>query len=172
MAEITVEQKKGGDFTWVWAAAAVVAVVGLMVWLFSTRDLATSTAVVPTEGTDSTAVAEPTIAATELAAIGATPDQFVDQEVRVEQVPVAAVLGNRGFWAEIPGANPFLMVLSEDVSDVSWLAANDTIALSGVVHPVTEEVVNEWVEGEWIRPGASAEASFATHYLEIDQATP
>lgn len=176
MADISVEQKPAGQLTWVWALAAIVAVIALMVWLASTRDLVTQTAVETetTEAADSLAAAEAAgLEATELSAIGNTPDQFVDQEVRVQNVAVAAVLGDRGFWAEIPGANPFLMVVGPAVSDVSWIAAGDTVsALEGAVHPVTEEAVAEWVEGEMIREGAAAEASFATHYLEVNTAEP
>lgn len=172
MADISVEQKKGGDLTWIWAAAAIIAIVALMAWLFSTREAA-ETAVVTDTGADTTAVAEAAgPPATDLAAVGGTPDQFVGQEIRVENVPIAAVLGDRGFWAEIPGQNPFLMVVGPEVTDAGWVAAGDTVSLSGTVQPVTEEVVNEWVTAGSIREGASAEASFATHYMQVTQAEP
>ena len=171
MADISVEHKKGGDLTWIWAAAAIVAVVALMAWLYSTRDTAgTSAAVVPADTAG--AVAETGPAGIELSAIGGTPDQFVGQEVRVDAVPIAAVLGDRGFWADIPGQNPFLVIVGPGVSDVSWVAAGDTVGVQGTVQPVSEEVVGQWVSGQVIREGAAPEASFATHYLEVSQATP
>lgn len=170
MADISVERKKGGDLTWIWAAAAIVAVVGLMAWLYSTRELATTAAVVPADTTE--AVADTGPAATELAAIGGAPDQFVGQEVRVDEVPIAAVLGDRGFWADIPGQNPFLVIVGAAVPDASWVAAGDTVAVEGTVQPVTEEIVAQWVSGQVIREGAAPEASFATHYLEVAEATP
>ena len=170
MADITVQQKKGTDLTWLWAAAAIIAVLALMAWLYSTRELVTTAAV--TEGADTAGAEVATTPVTELATIGMTPDQFVGQEVRVEGVPIAAVLGNRGFWAEIPGANPFLMIVDPAVTDVAWVAAGDTVALQGTVQPVTEQGVNQWVQAEMIRPGASAEASFATHYMQVTEAEP
>ncbi|MQA90698.1 MAG: hypothetical protein GEU90_10745 [Gemmatimonas sp.] len=176
MADISVEreQKQSGNFTWIWAIAAIVAVVGLMAWLFSTQP--TATEVVTADGalTETPAeTAEPASTdageAVELPAIGATPDAYMGRELRVSGVEVAAVLGTRGFWADVPGANPFLVILGPEVDDASWLTGGATVTLEGTVEPVTDTELDAWVEGETIRTAARDEASFATHFLQVNQ---
>jgi len=168
MADISVEKKKSGDFTWIWALIAVAAVGGLMIWLASTQETITQVA---TTGADtapagaSAAVATPV----DLPTLGAAPESFSGQRVRVSNATVAAVLGNRAFWADVPGANPFLVVLGPAVADVTWLAAGATTTLEGVVGPVVEADLDQWVQGQSIRPEARDEASFASHYLNAEQ---
>jgi hypothetical protein len=177
MADISVEKERkqgGGGLTWLWAIAAIVAVVGLMAWLFSTQP--TETQVVTTDGEVADTMAAPGGAgaaagaeAAELPAIGATPDAFMGREVRVSDVEVAAVLGDRGFWANVPGANPFLVILGPEVADTGWLASGATVTVEGTVEPVTDDALNQWVQGQTIRTAARDEASFATHFLQVNQ---
>ncbi|MEX2583377.1 MAG: hypothetical protein WD766_08885 [Gemmatimonadota bacterium] len=171
MADISVEQKQGGSASWIWAIAAVVAVVGLMGWLFTTQttttQVVTEDAVVADTLADGSA--EPEAEAAELAAIGAAPDSFAGRELRVDGVEVAAVLGNRGFWADVPGSNPFLVILGPEVTDAEWLESGATVAVEGTVEPVTDAALNEWVEAEAIRTAARDEASFATHFLQVNE---
>ena len=49
--------------------------------------------------------------------------------VGVDEVAIAAVLGDRGFWADIPGQNPFLVIVGPTVTDASWVAAGDTVGV-------------------------------------------
>lgn len=166
MADISVEKKQGVNLTWLWALAAVAAIAALMVWLFANQP--DSTAVVTNTAADSvTAADSASVQSVSLATIAAAPDTYLGQEVRLEDVTVAALLGNRGFWAEVPGANPFLVILGPETGDVSWLAAGATPTVSGVVEAVTPEEVNIWVQTMAIAETAAAEAGFATHYLRV-----
>jgi hypothetical protein len=170
MADISVERKKGGEFTWIWAGAAILAVVGLMAWLFTTQP--TTTQVVTGPAGDTAAEAESTAQVVNLAEVGANPDAFAGREVRVENATVAAVLGNRGYWADVPGANPFLVIIDPTAGDAGWIAGGASRTLEGTVHPVTDEELETWVLSQAIRPEARDEASFATHYLRATRATP
>ncbi len=166
MADINVEAKQDGNKSWILALVAILAIVGLMAWLFSTQSTTTQV-VTDTVGADTAAVEEASTAETaELAAVGAAPDSFAGRVIRVEDVDVAAVLGERGFWADVPGANPFLVILGPEVADAAWLNGDATLSMEGTVEPVTEEVLDEWVTGTIIREQARDEAGFATHYFQ------
>jgi hypothetical protein len=174
MADISVEKKQGGgDLTWVWALVAVLAVGGLMLWLATNQQ--TTTQIVSGIGAD-TVPGAPAAAAGEpvdLATLSADPEPFTGRQVQASNVSVAAVLGNRAFWADVPGANPFLVVVGPEVAATDWLNAGATLStVQGAVQPVTDAELNQWVEGQVIRPEARDEASFASHYLNANQITP
>lgn len=174
MADISVERKQGSGgggnaMTIVWAIVAIASVVGLMAWLLSTQGTTTQ---VVTEGETGDTLAAESGGATETAgeaadlpSIGAAPDSYVGRNLQVSGVEVAAVLGNRGFWADVPGTNPFLVILEPDVTDTAWLESGATVTVEGTVEPVTDATLDQWVQAEAIRPAARDEASFATHYL-------
>lgn len=169
MADISVQQKKAGSFTWLWAVVAIAAIIGLMIWLATQQG---TSALVGESGAGSSAAVQETGAqaeAVDLATVGAEPNRFQGREIRVSGVPVAAVLGNRAFWADVPGANPVLVILGPQVQDTGWLNVSAVVNVLGSVEPVNDAVVGEWVQNETIRPGARDEASFATHYLLVDQ---
>lgn len=174
MADISVQQKQGGGLTWLWALLAVAAVIGLMLWLGAeSADIDEQAAL----AADSAAVAErePAAAggeAAELAAIASDPAGFTGRPLAVSGVPVAATLGPRAFWAEVPGANPFLVVLAPEVANPEAAAIGQRVDLGGSVADVTPEVVTEWVQQGVLNEGARAEAEFATHYLLASQMTP
>jgi len=162
MADISIEKR--ADLTWVWAIAAIVATVGLMVWLFSTKPANVPVAAAP-EAEPVEAVAE----LTPLASIGAGPDQFVGRELEVASVPVTAALGQRTFWADIPGASPFLVVIGPAVQDVSWIREGSTATLRGTVQPVTEAVLDGLVTAGALLPEGRSQAVFATHYFSASE---
>lgn len=180
MADIDVVRKPGGvggQSTWLWMLLAVLAVAALMVWLSIQSERATTGAVVQdTAGAPARAAAGGAAAgggeAVELSAIGSTPDTYVGQQVEVAQVPVASVLGPRAFWGDIPGANPFLVVLGPVIQDAPQLESGQTMRVSGTVAPVTEELVDQWVNEGVVNEGARDEAAFATHYLQASSVTP
>lgn len=166
MADIDVARKPGGQNTWLWAVVAILAVGGLMVWLAIQSQRVNTAAVVQEDTVQADEAAPAAGEQVELAALGLAPQDYEGEQVEVAQVPVAAVLGPRAFWGEIPGANPFLVVLGSGVQAPGELAAGQSYRVRGTVRPVTEEVLDSWVEGGVINPGARDEAGFATHYLE------
>lgn len=170
MADISVQQKSGG-MTWLWALLAVAAVAGFMFWLSVQAEQAGTVAAV--EG--DTAAAQAGAAgsgneAAELSAIAATPDAFAGRTLQVNAVPVAATVGPRAFWGDVPGQNPFLVILGPNVQ-AGQVAAGQAFTVVGTVRAVDEAALNEWVQSGAISEAQRDEASFATHAFVADQAT-
>ncbi len=179
MADIDVQRKAGsapaagggrGVQSWIWPLVAVIAVVGLMWWLARESERTEGlTAVRETPaGTAPAAPTGPPAETTELAGVAAAPETFVGRRIAAENVNVAATLGPRAFWADIPGANPFLVTFSPDLTQSPQLASGQTVNIQGTINVVTDSLLNEWVRLGAIRPGAREEAAFATHYLLAD----
>jgi hypothetical protein len=174
MADISVERKAtGGQSSWLWVLLAVIAVGGLMAWL-ATRPDTTTQVVTDETGTPAAAGAGFGAGAdpVELSALSADPDAYLDQEVVVRGTDVAAALGPRAYWADVPGANPFLVVLDQSVQNIDAPVSGQSYDLQGRVQPVTEQMVDDWVTAGTIVPGSRDEATFATHYLLANQAQP
>lgn len=168
MADIDVAQKDAGEKTWIWATVAVLAVVGLMLWLATQEKTDMGPAVMEDETTEATAGAGtdmPAAEPTELSEIATSPEDYMATTVAVERARVAATLGPRAFWADIPGQNPFLVVVSEDAGNAE-IASGERLDLEGAVAEVTPEIVDQWVESGTLNEGARDEAEFATHYLQ------
>jgi len=168
MADISVERKSGG-MTWIWALLAVAAVAGLMFWLYGQSQEAETAAVVEGDTTAVEAVAAGEAA--ELSAIAATPDAFSGRTLQVEGVPVAATVGPRAFWGDVPGQNPFLVVFADGVGTGATVAAGETYTIVGTVQAVDEASLGQWVQSGAINEAQRDEASFATHALIAQQAT-
>lgn len=169
MADISVERKSGG-MTWLWALLAVAAVVGFMFWLYAASQEVETAAVVEADSA-AAAPAGPTGEAAELSAIAATPDAFAGRTLQVEGVPVAATVGPRAFWGDVPGQNPFLVVFGPGVQATENVAAGQTYTIVGTVQAVDEATLGEWVQAGAIGEAQRDEASFATHALVAEQAT-
>jgi hypothetical protein len=171
MADISVEQRSGGQKTWIWALVAIVAVIGLMAWLArESAEIGRTAAIVEADAAAAAAADDEEEAAAgtqtaELAELANNPDAYAGQTVRVLSVPVAAPLGPRAFWADIPGQNPFLVVLGTNVTGVQMPVSGQQYNLTGTVQPVTEQNIQDWATGGTISEGSRDEASFATHYL-------
>lgn len=180
MADIDVQHKAtarpaGGKSiaqqTWVWALVAVLSVVGLMWWLASASESVRETAVVqetPGRTDDPAAGGAPAAEAAELGGIAAAPEGFVGRRIEVDGVQVAATLGPRAFWADVPGANPFLVLFTPDMTQQVQLASGQRLNVQGSVAAVTDSLLDVWVQSGAIRSQARDEAAFATHYLLAD----
>jgi hypothetical protein len=170
MADISVEKKQGADLNWLWALVAVLAVVGLMFWLATNQQTSTQVLTGADNGTGVAADPASTAEVVDLSLLSADPAPYTGRQVRVADVTVAAVLGERAFWADVPGANPFLVVLGAEVSETGWVQGGATVnTLEGTIQTVDEAVLDQWVQGQVIRPVARDEASFASHYLNATQ---
>lgn len=164
MADISVEQQTGGQKTWIWALVAVLATVALMWWLArQSEEVGRVTAV---QGDTAAVAGQASTAETaDLAAVSQAPDTYLGRNIALSGVPVAAALGPRAFWADIPGQNPFLVILGPSVAGVDMPVAGHRLDLEGTVQPVTEEQLNDWITAGTVSEGSRDEASFATHYL-------
>jgi len=172
MADINVAHespKAPGRNSWILALVAILAIGGLMWYLASeSAKVQHAVAVEQADADDAAAEAGLSGEAAELPAIAAAPENFGGRELSVAGVEVAATLGDGAFWADVPGANPFLVVLAPGVTAGAPLAAGQRMAVTGAVEAVNDALLDEWAASGVIREGARDEASFATHYLRAD----
>lgn len=173
MADISVEQKSSAQKTWIWALLAVILIIALMFWLNrQSQELGRTAAI---QGDTVGAMAPGTAAATgeaaDLEAVAQDPDSYQGRALSLQGVPIAAALGPRSFWADIPGQNPFLVILGPNVAEVQMPVAGQRLNLSGTVQPVTEQQINDWITAGTVAQGSREEAAFATHYLLASSAT-
>lgn len=166
MAEITIQKSKGADLTWVWAIAAIASIIGFMAWLFVNQPASTA---VNTEAAEEVVAATPAT----LAAIANAPDHFGSDPVQVDQLNVAALLGQRVFWAMPEGASPVLVVVGPEVADVSWVAEGNTVSsVIGTVEAVTEPILDSLVSTGALLAEGKSQAVFSQYYLAINEVTP
>jgi hypothetical protein len=175
MADISVEQKPGGQKTWIFAILAVVLIIALMLWLAQQSREMTRIAAVEGDTVGAAApggeAAAPAGDVVPLETLAQDPEGHLRRTVVVQNVPVAAALGPRAFWADIPGQNPFLVILGQNIVEVQMPVTGQRLNLQGTVQPVTDQVLDDWVTSETISAGSRDEASFATHYLLAGSAT-
>lgn len=95
----------------------------------------------------------------------ATP--YEGQEIRINATNVASLLGDQGFWLEMPNGNPFLVSMSPEVmaSDVT-VTPGSRASVIGTVYPMTDSTLTAWTEAGTIAEGDRIVAEFATHYIE------
>jgi hypothetical protein len=92
---------------------------------------------------------------------------YEGQEVRLENVDVASLLGSQGFWIETPSGNPFLVSLSPEVmASGTTVQPGGTATVVGTVVAMSDSVLTSWTEGGTISEGDRIIAEFATHYVE------
>jgi hypothetical protein len=166
MADISVEKKSSGDFTWIWAVAAIAAVLGLMFWLFTSQDEARVAGPVEREP-----VAAAAVDTVDLAAVNADPDAYYGNEIFVDDAEIASVLGSGAFWVNVEGQNPFLVIVGADIADTGWLSTGATVDLTGVVEPITDADLDRWVQTGALHPDARTQAAFVGHYLRATAAS-
>jgi hypothetical protein len=95
------------------------------------------------------------------------PAVFLSRVIAVEGLSVASMVGTQGFWLELPNKNPFLVSMSEAVkAEGLSLQAGMGVTVSGMIHVMTDSVLNAWSTAGAISEGDRLAAEFATHYLE------
>lgn len=159
MADIGVAPKSRGRRVWFWAAVAIVAVVGLLLWLAAQSERIDRAEAVAADS------AAGGVQAVELPALAAAPDGYAGRPLSVHGVTVLASLGPRAFWADVPGRNPFLVVIGPGAADPDAPPEGQTVELEGTVHPLAEAQVDSLVQAGALNEASREEASFATHYL-------
>lgn len=103
-------------------------------------------------------------------ALQADPGLYEDQTVTVSGLSIASMLGTQGFWLELPNGNPFLVSMSPGVkAEGLALSSGSAANVSGIVHAMSDSVLNAWSTSAAIGEGDRLAAEFATHYLEATQ---
>jgi hypothetical protein len=162
-----------GQLTKVWAAVAVVLVIGFMIWLGASSEPSEMIAIreardtLPARPTD-----EPTAVSVEQ--FSDDVDGYRGQNVRVENASVMSQMGTQAFWIALRGDTPFLVRMSPDlVAAGQQVQGGQRVHVAGIVHERTDSVLAAWEqEGVITSAGQRAEAEFAQTFLEARTITP
>jgi hypothetical protein len=169
-------RRSGGQLSIVLAAVAVVLIVGLLVWLNATSEPSEMMAIREAREADDTPPASPDGAPVPvtLQDFSANVATYVGQNIRLDNVPVAARMGTQAFWINLTGDVPFLVRISPElVQEGRTVDAGQRVTVEGVVQERTAEVLATWeAEGVITSPGQRAEAEFADRFLHARRVIP
>lgn len=158
MAEINVERKPAGNYTWALVALSLVLIAGFFWWL-SVNAEPTSGPIVQEETEEEV---EPGVTTVTLAELE-SPQALLGQVVRIEQVPVGSRMGSQAFWAQLPNQNPFLFKLPSG----EQVSSGETVGVTGTVVQMTDSVLTAWQESGAIADEIELqEAQFAEHFVD------
>jgi hypothetical protein len=94
---------------------------------------------------------------------------YEGQLVRVDDAPVASLLGQQGFWVDFP-QSPFLVSYSQELRDEGvTVSAGSTVTVFGRIVAMSDSIAASWFEAGRIGEGDQLAASFATHFLEAQR---
>lgn len=168
MAEINVERKPSGQFTWLWVALSLVLMVGFFWWL-SVKAEPTSGPIVQEETPEEEA--EGAAVTPEQLAAGAAA--YAGQDVRLRDVTIASRMGAQAFWIQLPNDQPFLVKLdSALVAGGRTVAGGQRVSVAGRLHAMSDSVLDAWQQSGGIADEVErAEAEFAQHFIEARELT-
>jgi len=154
--------------SWVWMIVAVVATLGLMVWLAVQSDQHRAQVALMEEERTTAGVEDEDDERYEtvsLTAVALSPEEYEGREVRVENVSVGADLGSGAFWAMVPDASPFLVVYGDDVQDPPPVTEAAVFVIRGAVERLDPAAIDRWINTGRMHPDARPQLDFATHHL-------
>jgi len=112
----------------------------------------------------------PTINTVSPEAIERDAAPFEGREIRLAAIEVASLLGDKGFWLEMPGGNPFLVSLTSEADAAGVeVTPGSPVTVVGTVVAMTDSILNDWVDSGSIGEGDRIVAEFATHFLAASQ---
>jgi hypothetical protein len=145
---------------------AFVVIGGFMFWLSAQAAEERAMRIVeePEADEEVTSTGVQTIAPADIQ-MDATP--FEGQEIRLESVNVASLLGTQGFWLEMPNGNPFLVSLSDELMAAGTSVSPGSAAtVEGRMTAMNDSTLTAWTEAGTIGEGDRIVAEFATHYID------
>ena len=158
-------ERSSGVPTWVWAAAGSLATIAFLVWISMAAQPAQIVAV--TE--DDTTAAAPALTGEIVtpAALAADTDTLQNRDLLLQNVPVAATMGQQAFWIDLPNQTPYLIKLGEQLTAAGvTFQSGDTVDIAGRIQPMTDSVISAWLSAGAITQNQEAEARFATSFLQ------
>lgn len=175
MANTEIERRGSGrQLTLVWAGLAVVLIVVFLVWLGISSEPSEMALVREAREADATTVSPDAPVPVTIEEFARNVDAQVGRAVRLDDVAIAARMGTRAFWINLPGDVPFLVQLTPElVQDGQQVQAGQVVSVAGIVHVRTDSVLAAWEEqGVIATAGQRAEAEFASHFIEASRITP
>ncbi|HSM36936.1 MAG TPA: hypothetical protein VK837_11105 [Longimicrobiales bacterium] len=168
MSDSRAHHRSAGNTTLLMVLALVL-IAGLFVWLSMAAEPTQMTVV---EDPDSANVdvgsGDPEAAEVSLAEFGTGPQGYQSLNIRLRDVAVAATLGDRGFWIQLPNNQPYLVHIGDDLAaSGTTVASGDTVTVSGTVRMMSDSTLNAWRSAGVLTDDLEMdEARFATSYLD------
>lgn len=149
---------------WVLAVVAVLGVIGFFFWISSAAQPAEMVAI--SEGPDTTeaAAAGLTGEVVTLEQIAANTDTLQGRDLVLQDVEVAAAMGQQAFWVDLPNQQPFLIKMNSAAA--MPVQSGDVVDVAGQIRTMTDSVVADWTASGAISENQRAEALFAQSFLE------
>lgn len=146
--------------------AALVLIAGLFLWL-SRSAQPTQISVLEEPDTAQDAGGDGTAADVTPAEFATGPPGFEGLEIRLRDVAVAARLGDRGFWIQLPNNQPYLIHIGEELAGSgATVASGDTVSVTGTVYAMSDSTLQAWrAAGALTDDLQLEEARFASTYL-------
>lgn len=162
MAEQTAGSRSGVTIGLI--AATLVAIVGFMWWLGANAEPSSVAVVEPDSAAEGSG---PALAGTQvdLAALAASPENYTGQQVQMQGLEVASMLGAQAFWVNPPNNVPFLIKIDDQAAGTQ-IPVGGAVDLSGTVHMMSDSVLTSWEERGAIEGTQRDEASFATAFVQ------
>jgi len=141
---------------------------GFMYWLYVTAEPTQPAVVEEVEEPEDT-FAGTTVPAEELKT-GA--QMYEGQSVRLAGVEVSSTMGAQAFFVDLPAseslpATPFLIRALPDAGPRA--AMGSSVTVSGILMPMTDSIVTDWVGAGIISENDRLLVEFASHFIEADQ---
>ena len=162
--------RSSGVPTWAWAAAAVVSVIGFLVWISMAAQPSQMVAVVEDDTTAATALEGEAVTLQNLADGAET---YHGRQVSLAAVPVAAKMGEEAFWIDLPNQTPFLVKIGPTLAAGGvTVTAGERVEISGRVLPMSDSIISAWIAAGAINENQEAEAQFAMSFIEASNVRP
>jgi hypothetical protein len=172
--------KNNGGRSFISVGVAILA-VGLFLGWLATREPPPSTVVA--EPGDTGAVAGDNTLIDESAARvlaesemthSARMDDLTGEVVRINNVPIAARLGDQMFWIELPSGDQYLVKLSNAlVASGTQAPSSGRVNIVGRVEAKNEALLNQWMQsGALQTENQRIQAEFGLSYLEAHRVQP
>lgn len=162
MAEINVERKPAGNYTWALVALSLVLIAGFFWWL-SVNAEPTSGPVVQEDPEEEQL--EAGVSAVTLAQLQGA-DSLLGRAVQVRDMPVGSRMGTQAFWTQLPDQNAFLVKLPAG----EQVTSGERVTVTGAVVQMTDSVLSAWEQSGAIQDEIErAEAEFAQLFIEASR---
>ncbi|MEJ2218414.1 MAG: hypothetical protein P8099_17560 [Gemmatimonadota bacterium] len=153
---------------WLWMILSLILIAAFMTWLGLESKPTEVTVQTNEEGAPEGAAA-PVVP---LDSFSLHPDQYVGQEIQLQNVQAQSSMGPQAYWLDMPTNVPFLLK-----ADSSLAASGDFAMESGTRYNVlgrviamSDSVLNAWQQSGAIgSEGERMQAEFATAFIEASQ---
>jgi len=161
-------RKPRRGLAWLWMILSLVMIAAFMAWL-GLESKPTEITVQTGEQTEETGG----VPVVPLDTFALNPDQYVGQDVRLQNVQAQSAMGKQAYWLDMPTQVPFLLKVDSTLAaDGVTMESGTRYNVSGRVVTMSDSVLDAWQQSGAIQnEGERMQAEFATAFLEASTVT-